>query len=131
MSVAGRLPYPSVEVMIEPAELWRLLGREVGNVALAPVDGAETSTDARFLAVSLDDEPTPSLFIKLVEPAKDWVALSADDRSRRAITMRAQEVFSRMPREVDPAVIACAFWENGCAILMPAISAYWRSPGPG
>lgn len=118
-----RVPYPSLEAMLEPAELEHITGRPVNAVAVEPVAGAETSTEASFLSISLNGEPKPTLHVKRVDPAIDWVALFTQDHDRRAVTMWTHGVFARMPEEVDPAVFACASWDDGYAVLMPDISA--------
>lgn len=123
-TMSRREPYASLEAMIAPAELSRLLGRQVDTASVAEAEVTFTSTGARFRSVRLDDEAEPSLFIKLVDPATDWVALFTEDRARRAVALWVEGVFARMPAEVDPAVIACASWRDGYAILMPNVGSY-------
>ena len=113
------LLYSSVDQRLEPAELARLLGRGVETVRIDPVDGLRGSTAADFLAVSLDQEATPSLMMKHVHPTTDWVALFTDDRQRRAVKLWSEGVLDRMPAAVDPSVVACAEWTDGYGILMP------------
>jgi hypothetical protein len=93
------------------------------------VEGADSSTDARFFQVALDGEATPSLFLKIVDPARDWVAMVTADERRRAVVLWAKGLFDRMPPEVDPAVIACADWDEGYAVLMPNLHADLPTPG--
>ena len=127
--MSGRHPYPSLEAMLDPGELAGLLGRPVVTVSVEQVQDAETSTEAEFQKVTLDGDDDPSLFIKRVDPSKDWVALGTNDLARRAVTMWSLGVFDRMPGEVDPGVIACASWDEGYAVLMPDVSARLAVPG--
>jgi hypothetical protein len=116
--------YSSVDQMLEPAELSRLLGRDVSTVETEPVAGLQGSTDADFLAVSVDGEATPGLLVKHVHPTTDWVALFTDDRRRRAVRLWSEGVLARMPSAVEPAVVACAEWADGYGILMPHLGSY-------
>ena len=117
------IPLPSLEALTDPAELSRLLERPVTTVTAVPVDDAQTSTEARFLRLTLDDGSAPGLFVKIVDPAQDWVAyVTADDR-RRAVALWSEGLFERMPSEADAAVLACAEWEDGYAVLMPDLGA--------
>lgn len=127
--MSERQPYPSLEAMLDPGELSGLLGRPVVSVSVEHVQDAETSTEAEFQRVTLDGDDDPSLFIKRVDPSKDWVALGTEDLARRAVTMWSLGVFDRMPRQVDPGVIACASWDEGYAVLMPDVSARLTVPG--
>ena len=117
------IPLPSLEALTDPAELSRLLERPVTTVTAVPVDDAQTSTEARFQRLTLDDGSAPGLFVKIVDPAQDWVAyVTADDR-RRAVALWSEGLFERMPSEADAAVLACAEWEDGYAVLMPDLGA--------
>lgn len=113
------LLYSGVDQMLEPAELSRLLGRDVSTVETETVEGLPTTTDADFLAVSIDGETEPSLMVKCAHPTIDWVALFTEDTSHRAVRLWSEGVFDRMPSAVEPSVIACGEWEDGYGILMP------------
>lgn len=113
------LLYSGVDQMLEPAELSRLLERDVTNVEARHVDGLRGSTDADFLEVSVDHEAEPSLLVEHVHPATDWVALFTDDTQRRAVRLWSEGVLARLPAVVEPAVIACGEWDDGYGILMP------------
>ena len=122
-------PFPSVDAMLEPADITRLTGLPVGSLTVEEASGVATSTEARFQRVYIDGAPRSSFFIKRVEPAKDWVALFTDDQQRRALAVWSQGVLNRLPREVDGAVVACASWDDGYAVLMADISDHLLVPG--
>mgnify|MGYP001820592098 FL=1 len=113
------LLYSGMDQMLEAAELSRLLGRDVDSVKSEAVEGLRGSTDADFVAVSVDQESDPSLMVKHVHPETDWVALFTDDIERRAVRLWSEGVFARMPSAVEPSVIACGEWAGGYGILMP------------
>lgn len=112
------LLYSGIDEMLEPAELSRLLGRHVDSVSTEVIEGLPATTDATFVAVSLDGEPEPSLMVKQAHPAIDWVALCTRDEKRRAVRLWSEGVFERLPSEVETAVIACGEWADGYGILM-------------
>lgn len=118
------LHYSSVEELLEPAGLSRLLGRAIDTVMTEPLDELHGSTDADFLAVHLDDGAGPGLVLKHVHPRTDWVALFTDDKQRRAVRLWDEGVFARMPSAVQPSVVACAEWADGYGILMPHLGAH-------
>jgi len=122
-------PFPSLDAMLEPAEITRLTGLPVRSLTVEDASGVDTSTGARFQRVYVDGAPRSSFFIKCVEPAKDWVALSTDDQQRRALAVWSEGVLDRLPRQVDGAVVACASWDDGYAVLMPDISDHLLVPG--
>lgn len=113
------LLYAGVDQMLEPAEMSQLLGRRVETVETNAVDGLPGTTGAEVLAISLDGEPEPTLMLKHVHAATDWVALFTRDEQRRALRLWSKGVFDRMPAAVEPAVIACGEWADGYGILMP------------
>ncbi|BDZ64617.1 hypothetical protein [Agromyces mangrovi Wang et al. 2018] len=123
------VPFPSFDALIDPSVLSSLLRRTVRSVATVAVEGADTSTDARFVSVAIDDEPTPSLFLKIVDSDRDWLAMITADDRHRAVTVWSEGVIDRMPPEVDAAVIACADWGDGYAVLMPNLHSELLAPG--
>ncbi|WP_353808124.1 phosphotransferase [Agromyces sp. SYSU T00194] len=123
------VPFPSVDALLDPSELSRALGRPATSVATVAIEGGDTSTDARFFSVAIDDEPTPSLFLKIVDSDRDWLAMITADDRHRAVTVWSEGVIDRMPPEVDAAVIACADWDDGYAVLMPNLHSDLLAPG--
>ena len=131
--------FPSVEAMLEPAELSSLLGRPVETVDRAPmVPKGHSSTGARFDGVRIDGELAPSLVIKSIQRGTDWVAIVTGDRVDREVAIWESGLLDRLPDGMGYPVVAGARSTDGSSLLMhnlesqlltdgQAISPEWNS----
>jgi hypothetical protein len=111
--------YDSIEDMIQPETLSRLLQHPIATTRLAPFETAGWSaTGSDFLGVFIDGEQQPSLVVKRMSMEWDWLMCNTDDVLGRSVTAWQYGFLDRMPPEIDTTVIACARDGAGQAIMM-------------
>jgi hypothetical protein len=111
--------YPSLDVMLRPDVIGRLLGENVVEVHLTDVTtDVANSSGSGFLNVTLNGESRPRLFVKRIDGTRDWMARVTHDDLCRSTTLWQHRLLDRFPPEFSTGVIACAKEEQGHAILM-------------
>jgi hypothetical protein len=110
--------YPSLDAMLRPDEVGRLLGEDVTEVHVSEFSATSAYSGSEFLNVAVNGEPQPRLFVKRIDGARDFMARVTNDDRCRSVTLWQHGLLDRFPREVSSAVIACAKDEPGHAILM-------------
>ena len=122
--------FPSVEAMLDPGALSRLLGSNVRTVVVEPMNPkGDSSTGAGFLAVRVDDEAAPSLVVKTTRRATDWVAVATGDTTDREIASWETGLLDRLPHEMGHAVVAGARFREGSALLMRNLEHHFLADG--
>jgi hypothetical protein len=122
--------YPSLEVMLRPDEIGRLLGENVVEVHVTDVTTeVHHSSGSGFLNVALNGQPRPRLFVKRIDSGRDWMARVTHDDLCRSTTLWQHRLLDRFPPEFSTAVIACAQEEQGHAILMINVRDDLMTPG--
>jgi hypothetical protein len=112
-------PFASVEAMIAPTALSGLLGRPVASVDRSPLTPkGHSSTGATFEGVRVDGEASPSLVVKTVDRATDWVAVATGDVADREVLVWESGLLDRLPSGMGHAVVAAARFAGGSALLM-------------
>jgi len=95
------------------------LGRRVETVDRAPmVPKGHSSTEARFEGVRIDGEPTPSLVVKTVDRARDWVSVATGDVVDREVAVWEVGLLDLLPPGSGHAVVAAARFPGGSSLLM-------------
>lgn len=110
--------YSSLEAMLRPDEIGRLLGEDVTEVHVSDFSATSAFSGSEFLNVALNGEPDPRLFVKRIDGARDWMARATSDDRCRSVTLWQHGLLDRFPLEISSAVLACAKDEQGHAILM-------------
>ena len=101
--------YPSLEAMLRPDEISRLLGENVMEVHVNDVTTEiDNSSGSGFLNITLDGQPRPQLFVKRIDSTRDWMARVTHDDLCRSITLWQHRLLDQFPPELSTAVIACA-----------------------
>jgi hypothetical protein len=128
--MGARVTYPSVDAMLEPAELADLLGRPVDSVALAPMTTLGwSSTEADFRQVFVDGDPTPAAVLKIVQWSRDWHAIATEDTRGREVAIWECGVLDRLPPAMGHAVRGAARFDDGAALLMDDLSLHFLPGG--
>lgn len=110
--------YPSLEVMLRPEEISRLLAEDVTEVQVSDFSATSAYSGSAFLNVAVNGEPRPRLFVKRIDGTRDFMARVTSDDRCRSVTLWQHGLLDRFPPEISSAVIACATDEQGHAILM-------------
>jgi hypothetical protein len=122
--------YPSLEAMLRPDEIGRLLGENVMEVHVTDVTKeVDHSSGSGFLNVTLNGQPRPRLFVKRIDGTRDWMARVTHDHLCRSTTLWQYRLLDRFPPELSTAVIACAKEDRGHAILMINVHDDLMTPG--
>jgi hypothetical protein len=109
--------YTSLEAMLRPDEISRLLGEDVTEVHLADFTPTSAFSGSVFLSIALNGDPRPRLFVKRIG-TRDWMARVTHDDLCRSVTVWQHGLLDRFPPEISGGVIACSKDEQGHAILM-------------
>lgn len=111
--------FPSVEAMLDPAVVSDLVGRRVETVERVPiVPKGHSSTGAEFEGVRLDGEARPSLVVKSIDRATDWVSTVTLDVVDREVAVWESGLLDLLPSGVGHAVVAAARVSGGSSLLM-------------
>ena len=122
-SALVREAFPGVHALLDPPTLERLLGRRVSSVRREPFETSGwSSTEATFERVVVDGPGAPRLVIKIIDRARDWLAISSEDDVDREVRVWETGLLEWLPQPMDHAVIACSRDEAGYAVLMHDVS---------
>ena len=116
-------PFSSLDELLAPATLSRLVGSPVASVRRLPFAGGHSASGSRFLAIATNDGRGPRFVVKRVSLEWDWIMrATADDRCREALAWTTG-LLDRLPPEMTHPVVACARDGAGWAILMRDVHA--------
>lgn len=113
---------PSLEAMLEPETLSRLVGAPIASVRRAPFLTGHSTSGSRFLAIETNDGRGPRFVVKLVSTEWDWVMRATADGQGREALGWTSGLFGRMPPEIESPIVGCAREGSGWAILMRDVS---------
>mgnify|MGYP001823604449 CR=1 FL=1 len=124
-SPLAREAFESLESMLEPSVLGALIGRAVASVRREPFETSGwSSTEATFERVVVDGGDVPGLVVKIVDRARDWLAITSEDAVDREVRVWEMGLLDRLPPPMSHAVIACSRGESGYAVLMHDVSEF-------
>ncbi|MFW5696032.1 MAG: hypothetical protein ACOCYB_12745, partial [Alkalispirochaeta sp.] len=118
--------YQSPAEITSPAFFARLTGRAVATVQVTPLTAefAHSGSQLSTVEVAFTDGNAPDrvqYILKRLNPEWDWLMQVTDDNHCRSVTLWSHGVFDQLPHQADTATIACAYDEEGYAILMRAV----------
>ena len=101
-----------------PESLTKLLGEQVTDVSTSPLFAHYNKSGSRLSRVEINRGHGPSLILKQVSLANDWLMRATNDYQIRSVRLWEQGVLALLPPEIDHARIACARDGDGRAILL-------------
>ena len=111
--------FDSVDEMLSPESLSRLLKRSVTRIDCAPFESSNGFSANQLFHVTADDQ---SLVMKGMRPGKDWLAIGSDDNRCRAIRIWQFGLLDQMQPQICHGTIAACKDGEEYAILMHDIS---------
>ena len=113
--------HDSVDEMLAPETLSRLVGQSISSVRCAPFERSGAS-GSQLLAVETDDGQGPRYVLKRVSVEQDWLMRVTKDLRGRSVTLWQHGLLDQVAHAIDHTVIACARDQAGWAILMRDVS---------
>lgn len=111
--------FPTVGEMLDPATVSEVLGRPVETVEQVPMaPRGPSSTMAQFCGLQIDGETAPSLVVKTIDRATDWVAVATGDVVDREVAVWESGLLDMLPSRMSHAVLAAARFPGGSSLLM-------------
>lgn len=117
------LVFPTVAAMLETAVLSNLLGERITAVTPHPLIAQYNKSGSRLLRLELNHGRGPSLILKQISPATDWLMRATHDSRCRSVALWEQGLLDQLPPELDHATLACARDGDDWAILLRDVSA--------
>ena len=115
-------PFASLEELLAPGTLSRLVEYPVSSVHRLPFVGGHSASGSSFLGIVTNDGQGPRFVVKLSSPACDWIVRGTADERGREVLVWTTGLLDRLPPEITHPVVACAYDGAGWAILMHDIS---------
>lgn len=116
---------PSLEAMIAPEALTRILGVPIREVVRAPLSAgfAHSGSGLEYLTTTLGDgapasPPGPRLVLKRIALEWDWLMRATADDRCRSVTLWTRGILDDLPPLCHRPVLACCRDGSGWAILM-------------
>ena len=101
--------FPTAEQMLDPAAVSDALAQPVETVDRAPmVPKGHSSTEAQFEGIRINGETTPSLVVKTIDRARDWVSVVTGDVVDREVAVWESGLLDMLPSEMGHAVVSAA-----------------------
>lgn len=122
--------YPTIEAMLSPAALSELVGYPITTVQSRPLEAFYNLSGSRLLAVETNDGDGPRFILKRVSIDWDWQMRATNDHSCRSVGLWQHGIFDRLPSHLDHSLIACAYDDQGWAILMRDVSRFMLPYAP-
>jgi hypothetical protein len=109
--------YDSVDELLAPETLTRLIGQPVQYVRCLPKSGGFSGS--HLLTVETNNGATNGRFVlKRMASQWDWLMNSTADRHCRSVTLWQAGFLDQLQPSIDHAILACACDGDGWAILM-------------
>jgi len=114
--------YASVEEMLAPETLSRLLQTPVKDVQFRSFAGEIGFSSSRLLTVETGPGADDRFVLKRMKMANDWTMRASADDLCRSVTLWQHGLLDQLRPAVEHATIACCHDEDGWAILMRDVS---------
>jgi hypothetical protein len=115
--------FPTVAAMLETVVLSNLLGDQITAVSPHPLIAQYNKSGSHLLRLELNQGQGPSLILKQISPATDWLMRATNDTRCRSVTLWEHGLLDQLPPEIDHAMLACARDGDNWAILLRDVSA--------
>jgi hypothetical protein len=115
--------FPTVAAMLDTAVLSELLGETITAVSPQPLIAQYNKSGSRLLRLTLNHGQRPSLILKQISPATDWLMRATNDSRCRSVALWEHALLDQLPPEIDHAILACARDDHNWAILLRDVSA--------
>ena len=113
--------FPSVDAMLAPETLSKLVGESITQVTTKP-DGEFDLSGNKKVLVETNGGTGTSYILKQVVPEENWIVLATDDDLGRETRLWEHGIIDRLENTVVSPNIACAMYDSGWAFLMHDIS---------
>lgn len=110
--------YQSIEEMITPASMSKILNRDVTQVTRQPFDSAGYS-GSQFYWVCADEQ---RFVVKHLQPTTDWVALAYEDTKCRSVRLWEYGVLDHLQPHINHEIVAACQDGDSFALLMNDVS---------
>ena len=115
--------YDTVEEMLAPETLSKILQTPVSYVRCLPYGGKTGHSNSRIQIVEIESETKTHFILKRMSFATDWIMIASEDTLCRSVTLWQSGVLDQLQPKIEHAIIACSQdGENGWALLMRDIS---------
>jgi hypothetical protein len=112
--------FDSLEEMISPEVMSRLLERHVAQVTCQPFDSPGGFSGNQLLHVNADGSP---LVLKRMRTAHDWISIATEDQRCRALRIWQYGLLDRLQPHMQHGILAACRDGDDHAILMQDVSA--------
>jgi hypothetical protein len=109
----------SIDKMLAPESVSRLLNRPVNQVDCLPFESSNGFSANQLFHVTADDQP---LVLKRMRPEKDWLAIGSDDNRCRAVRVWQYGLLDHIQPYIHDKTVAVCHDGESYAILMHDIS---------
>jgi hypothetical protein len=120
--------YSSVDELLDPETLGRLLSKPVTRVEDHPMNGHSGLAGGQLSYVETD---AGRLVLKRMSIASDWIMFASDDKYCRSIRLWQYGFLDQLSPNLEHRIIACARDGEGWAILMDDLTGHvyaWDRP---
>ena len=120
----------SIEQLLAPETLSRLLAKPITRVACQPLNGHSGLAGGQLHYVDTDDE---RFVLKRMSIATDWIMFASEDQLCRSVTLWRYGLLDQLRPNLEHRIIACARDGDEWAILMDDLTGLiytWDKPMP-
>lgn len=120
--------FDSVEQMLAPERLGKLLSQPITHVEIQPLNGHSGLAGGRLSYVNTD---TGRLVLKQMSIHSDWVMFASNDQVCRSVTLWQYGLLDQLQPHMQHKIIACSRDGQGWAILTHDLTGYcyaWDKP---
>lgn len=110
--------YQSIEEMLKPASMSKILNREVTQVTRQPFD-SDGYSGSQFYRVCADEQ---RFVLKHLQPTSDWVALAYEDTKCRSVRVWQYGVLDQLQTHLGHGIVATCQDGDSFALLMNDVS---------
>ena len=114
----GHTPFASIDELLAPEILSRLVGSAITSARRLPFTGGHAASGSHLLAIETNGGDGPRFVLKCVSPEWDWIMRATEDHVGRETLAWTSGLLDRLPPEAAHPIVACAHNGAGGTILM-------------